>query len=227
MRTLVLFFLFSLAISLDTTMTLTGQGSVKYPPNVAIIQLGIEDIYTDAAAGQKEVNKKINGFIRSAMSYLPKEQMETHAIQVYRKFDYRDGRAVFVGYEIKQSLRIFCTQLDLVGTLVDLSMKSGLNSLYGIAFSHTQPETYQKEALQLALKNVTQKAKLIAQNLGLLQVELVDLQVNGPASPLMLDSQPRLMALQSTDTTTTALPGDLTATQLVTAKYSFKNKTIK
>jgi uncharacterized protein YggE len=224
---LLILVVLSFSLAIDTTMTLTGQGSVKYRPNMAIIQLGIEDIFSDAGAGQKEINKKMNEFIKSAMGYLPKEQMETNAIQVYRKYDYRDGRTVFTGYEIKQSLRIYCTHLELVGTLVDLSMKSGLNSLYGITFSHTQPDAFQKDALQMALKDATQKAKLIAQNLGLSDVQLMDLQVNGIPESVFGAAQPRLMSIQSADTATTTLPGELTATQIITAKYSFKGKPIK
>ncbi len=227
MKKIILVFLFSLVFGLDTTMTLTGQGTVKYRPNMAIIQLGIEESYSDAAAGQKEINKKMNDFIKSAMGYLPKEQMETNALQVNRKFDYRDGRAVFTGYDIKQSLRIYCTHLELVGTLIDLSMKCGLNSLNGVSFSHTQPEAFQKNALDLALKDATQKAKLIAQTLGLSQVELIDLQITPAQTPFIVEAQPRLMSIQSADNATTALPGDLTATQMITAKFSFKGKPIK
>ncbi len=227
MKKIIIVFLLSWAFCLDTTMTLTGQGSVKYRPNMAVIQLGIEETYTDAAAGQKESNKKINEFIKSAMGYLPKEQMETTALQVNRKFDYRDGRTVFAGYDIKQSILIYCTHLELIGTLIDLSMKCGLNSLYGVSFSHTQPDAFQKSALELALKDATQKAKLIAQTLSLNQVELVDLQINPSQIPINFEPQPRLMSIQSADTTTTALPSELTATQLITAKFSFKSKPIK
>ena len=84
-----------------------------------------------------------------------------------RPHDRPDGKPpVVVGYRVTNQVRITLHDTGKLGAILDKVVGLGANQINSIAFGVEEPETMKDEARKLALKNVTDNAKIYAEAAG-------------------------------------------------------------
>jgi uncharacterized protein YggE len=84
-----------------------------------------------------------------------------------RPYDRPDGKPpAVVGYRVTNQVRITLRDTAKLGAILDKVVSLGANQIDSIEFGVSQPEALKDEARKLALKNVTDNAKLYAQAAG-------------------------------------------------------------
>ena len=151
------------------TISLSASGVVKTTPDMVEIATGVT---SEAPSARAALDKNTEAMTK-VVETLKGEGIEPKDIQtanfsvgpIYeqRPYDGSDGKApVVVGYRVTNQVRITLHDTAKLGAILDKVVSLGANQIDSIEFGVSEPEAFQDEARKLALKNVTDNAKLYA-----------------------------------------------------------------
>lgn len=209
----------------------TGTAEVFAAPDRATVRLGVQEQAQTADAAQKAVNEKMNRILKDLRKLgVPEGRIRTARAELFPVYAYpqnRGGTPELTGFRASNSVAV---TLDLagkgpaVGAVIDTGIRSGANSVEGIAFTLADDTKQRAEALQKAAKNARQKAESIATALGVQLGELIAAGeagggAGGPPRPMM-----RSMALEASDASqaTAIEPGLVRVEASVEVRYAVK-----
>jgi uncharacterized protein YggE len=152
------------------TISLTATGAVKTTPDKVDISTGV----TSEAKSAREALDQNTAAMTKVVAALKEDGIEPKDIQtvnfsvgpIYeqRPLDRSDGKApVVVGYRVTNQVRITLNDTKKLGEILDKVVTLGSNQIDSIEFGVKEPEALKDEARKLALKNVTDNAKLYAE----------------------------------------------------------------
>jgi uncharacterized protein len=153
------------------TISLSATGAVKTTPDKVDISTGV----TSEAKTAREALDMNNEAMTKVVAALKEEGIEPKDIQtinfsvgpVYEQRPYdKPAPPVVVGYRVTNQVRITLHDTKKLGAILDKVVTLGLNQIDSIEFGVEEPETLKDEARKLALKNVTDNAKLYAEAVG-------------------------------------------------------------
>lgn len=146
----------------------TGQGKVKYTPDVGYINAGAaSDGQTAAEAWQKnaEVVKKLFAVLKE-YDIDPKD-MQTTGLNVAPRYVYpKDKEPQLVGYTASYTLNVTVRRLDDLGRVLDGLVANGANRNMAISFGFSDPDKLMDEARRLAVQDARHKAEIYAAGAG-------------------------------------------------------------
>ena len=156
------------------SITLSATGAIKTAPDKVDISTGV----TSEAKSAREALDKNTAAMAEAIEALKADGIDPKDIQtvnfsvgpIYEQRPYDrqpDGKApLVVGYRVTNQVRITLHDTKKLGALLDKLVSLGANQIDSIEFGVQEPETLKDEARKLALKNVTENAKLYAEAAG-------------------------------------------------------------
>lgn len=151
----------------QTQITVTGAGTAYVNAEVAIISVGVRITDADVREAQSRVNTAINTIRDSLLEFgvLP-EDINTDRINIYPQYDYTNGETI-VGCNAYSCLSVRTENMDNIGTIIDLALEAGANTLDSISFSAKDTTTAETESLTSAVADALAKAQIIAAAAGL------------------------------------------------------------
>ena len=160
--------LFSVAALAETKITVNGTGEVRVSADTAIISLGVNARDKDVLKAQQRVNETIAA-IRTALieQGVKEENIDTDFINIYPLYDYSNDQEQLAAYNASSTLAIKVTDMESVGTLIDVCFAAGANTLNGISFSASDTEEAKTEAMKKAVTDAKKKAEILAEASGL------------------------------------------------------------
>jgi uncharacterized protein YggE len=155
------------------TISLSASGIVKTTPDMVEIATGV----TSEAPSARGALDQNTVAMAKVVEALKAEGIEPKDIQtanfsvgpIYeeRPVDRPNGKApAVVGYRVTNQVRITLHDTGKLGAILDKVVSLGANQIDSIEFGVSEPEALKDEARKLALKNVTDNAKLYAQAAG-------------------------------------------------------------
>lgn len=158
------------AANAGMTISVTGNSSVTYKPNMAQINVGVITTNEEVNQAQNENNLATNDLINKLTEFgLDVNDISTSSYYVYplNYFNsYLENDAEIHGYTVENSLLITIRNLDHIGDILDIAIGNGANSIHGITFSNSNEESYYLEALQNSIIDATNKANAISNTIG-------------------------------------------------------------
>ena len=160
--------LFSVAALAETKITVNGTGEVRVSADTAIISLGVNARDKDVLKAQQRVNETIAA-IRTALieQVVKEENINTDFINIYPLYDYSNDQEQLAAYNASSTLAIKVTDMESVGSLIDVCFAAGANTLNGISFSASDTEEAKTEAMKKAVTDAKKKAEILAEASGL------------------------------------------------------------
>lgn len=160
--------LFSVAALAETKITVNGTGEVRVSVDTAIISLGVNARDKDVLKAQQRVNETIAA-IRTALieQGVKEENINTDFINIYPLYDYSNDQEQLAAYNASSTLAIKVTDMESVGSLIDVCFAAGANTLNGISFSASDTEEAKTEAMKKAVTDAKKKAEILAEASGL------------------------------------------------------------
>lgn len=160
--------LFSVAALAETKITVNGTGEVRVSADTAIISLGVNARDKDVLKAQQRVNETIAA-IRTALieQGVKEENINTDFINIYPLYDYSNDQEQLAAYNASSTLAIKVTDMENVGTLIDVCFAAGANTLNGISFSASETEEAKTEVMKKAVTDAKKKAEILAEASGL------------------------------------------------------------
>ena len=199
-------FIFAMMIGISTTsaaeymytptISVSGEGVVEAPPDVATISVGVVSRDRDAAKVQNENSRAANNVINAIASLgIDRKNIRTGNYN-FREIFHSDTnhKQIFDGYEVTNTVTI---------TVTDAALSNGANAVNSLHFGIRDREKFQSEALRLAVRDARKKAEIAAAELGKVIVSVKNVSINS-ASVTM----PRMekMAMMSANDATFETP---------------------
>jgi uncharacterized protein len=203
-------------------ITVSGQGEVFAAPDIARISVGVttedKDAARAAAANAKLAQKTVESLLGAGIA---KKDVQTSQFSVQPVLDYKVSPPRVTGYQVSNVVRATVRDLSRVGDAIDRSIAAGANNVQGISFEIENDSALRDQALKQAVKAASDKAKVLADALGvnLVSVIAASESVGRPIYPMMMARSEIAGAPQ-----TPVLPGQVSVTASVTVVYNIMGR---
>ena len=162
------------------TISVSGEGVIEVPPDIATISLGVVSRNKDAAQVQSDNARIATNVINSVVALgIERRNIRTgnyNFRQVYHNDD--NNRRIFDGYEVTNTVTIIVNDLSKIGKIIDSALSNGANQVDSLNFGIRDKEKFQNDALRLAVRDALKKAELAAAELGKSIVSVRSVSIN-------------------------------------------------
>lgn len=200
-------------------MKVNGVGLVKVEPNMAVVNLSVitENISLEIAQAENAIKSTavINELHQMG---IPSEQIRTASYNIEPQYDYVNGKQVFRGYKVTNTLSVTIKDVTKVGEIIDHATSSGANRVDNVIFTVEDTSIYYNQALNLAIKNAVQKALEIGNTLGVV-VDKVPSKITEESYAAAFE-QGSMMKLAAP--TTPILPGLINITARIETFFNYR-----
>ncbi|MCX6792368.1 MAG: SIMPL domain-containing protein, partial [Candidatus Gottesmanbacteria bacterium] len=149
------------------TFSVTGEGKVSVPPDIAIISAGVQAQGNTVKIAQDQLNKNINAVSAAVKAAgVDAKDVQTAGYNINPMYDYNAATPRITGYEASSSLTIKVRAIDTANTVIDAATAAGANQIGGITFDVDDKTTAQNQAREKAVTDAKSKAENAARIAG-------------------------------------------------------------
>ncbi len=161
-------------------ITVSGEGIVEAQPDRATISVGVVTRAKNPSEVQSANAKAAGSVINSIVALgIERKNISTGNYNfnpTYRHLE--NGKNILEGYEASNSVTIIVDDLNLVGKIIDAALNHGANRVDSLNFGLRDKNSYQDEALRLAVLDAKRKAEIAAATLGKYIVSVRSVSIN-------------------------------------------------
>lgn len=182
----------SLAFAQDATnkaatISVSGLGDASIAPDMAVMSFAVVK-QAETAADALDQNSKALSSVLTALKDAGVEQRDLQtsnfSIQpVYRQFEPKDGiypAPEITGYQISNGVTIRVRDLSKIGTIIDTSIKLGINQGGNVSFTNEDSSKVVENARKKAVEDAIAKAKTLAESAGVKLGKVLQITENQP-----------------------------------------------
>jgi len=202
------------------TIRVSGNGEVRVQPDVATVQFAVETVgQTAEEAGQANaavMSRLIEALVREGVS---RAEIQTSGYGIHPEYappprpgaEPEPAQPRIRGYRAMNQVSVRSTELERVGGLIDVGLRSGANRLHGVSFEVADPSAARSEALGRAVQDARRSAETLASALGVRLGAVLDASTTADPAPPMFRSMSRDLAMSAESLVTTPIePGEQT-----------------
>jgi len=209
------------------TLSVSGTHELDVAPDEAVLTIQVMTRgpkAADVSADNKQLVEKVTAQLQSLSSV--KSEIETTGVTLQRwtEWNGKEQMSEDKGYEQITTMKITTSDIDRVGTLLDVAVSSGANSVVDVQFT-LKPATqqlYKQQALTEATKVARAKAQLLADAAGTKLGEITSLNENSYVQPFYYNTKAE-MAFDGAPSATPILPQKVTIQATVGISYELEN----
>jgi uncharacterized protein YggE len=152
----------------SANITVTGQGKVKYTPNIAYITVTASTEAKTAAEAWQLNSAVVQKMFEVLKDFqIDEKDFKTAGVRVTPRYDHpKDKAPVLVGYTVSYDLTITARDLKKVGKLLDRLVAAGANRGMGITFAMDNPESLLDQARAAAVADARKAAEILVKGAG-------------------------------------------------------------
>jgi hypothetical protein len=205
-------------------VTVSGQGEVSAPPDVAHVTLGVESRRLTLAEARSEVAKTVDRVLTLCgdLKIDPKLVNATRLqVQPEYRWNEADRRQVLLGYLVSRQVQVELRDLEQLGTLLERAVDAGVNQVGDPMLDSTRRKDLERQAMGLAVQDARQNADTLARAAG---VKLGPIRVLNASSaphvvPLYRSKMVMADAAAAPAPEATYQPGEMKFSATVAAEY--------
>lgn len=197
-----------------------GKGTVRVSPDIGYVEIGVEIRHPDAKVAQQQ-NAEIMNRVMEKLEALgiPKEDIRTLYYRLYPIEQYnRDTQKSERVYIAKNMVEVTVRDLDRLGVILDGVASVGSNNIEHVRFGIIDDKKYYKQALEMAIKDASDKAGTIARALGVSLKGPVHVEETSFSNTVVRASYWQKVEAAGV---TPITPEDIEITATVSAEYSY------
>jgi len=170
----------------------SGEGKVTVTPDIAKLNVGIQESGASLKTVQNLVNTKSKNLTDAVKKLgVGEKDIKTVSYNVYPQYDYQSRVPNLTGYQVSTDYEITVRDFDKVNDIIVATTSAGANVVGGISFEIADPTKKQKlqDARDLAVKEAKEKAEGLAKSAGITLGKIVNISENqngGNIRPLAL-----------------------------------------
>jgi uncharacterized protein YggE len=183
------------------TITVEGDGETVAIPDIGEFTFSVVEKASTVAAAQDSAAKKLN----AAIAYLKgqgvdEKDVKTVNYSVGPVYEWQQtacamgtpcpgGKSVLTGYEVRQSVSVKVRDTKRAGELLTGVGSTGATELSGLTFTVDNDDELQASAREEAIGKAKEKAEVLASQLGVKLVRIVNFNENGGGYPTPMYSR--------------------------------------
>ena len=149
-------------------ITVMGKATVSLEPDQATLTASVVTQGESAATAAAENAEHVTGLLSALKAFgLQDDQFTTDSYQVSTVYDYTQGNARAVGYEVRNRITVHLTDMTQLGAVIDLCLTGGANEIGSILYASSRLGECEDEALHKAIEEGHRRAELAAEACGL------------------------------------------------------------
>ncbi len=203
------------------TISVAGSGQVTLSPDVAYVSIGVSSQSENVADALSQNNQKaqaVSGALKE-LSIDPND-IQTSGFNIYPQQQFGpQGEVTGTTYTVNNTVYVTVRDLQVLGKLLDVVVRSGANSINGITFDVVDKSRAISEARRLAVESARSQADELAQVAGVTVDVLQTLNVYTSNTPVPV-FEGKGAALDASQVAVSA--GQLVIRVEVNAVYSIK-----
>lgn len=149
-------------------ITVTGEGTVSVPPDVAKITIGVQTgNLPTAQAALNGLNDSFSNVLDAVGKVgIKKEDVKTSNFSLNPSYDYVDGRQVPRGFVASEYVVVTIKDLSKVGDVIAAATNTGANQIGGVQFTVEDDAAVRAQAEEKAITQAKENGARIAKALG-------------------------------------------------------------
>jgi uncharacterized protein YggE len=179
--------------SVQNTITVEGSSEVFAVPDIATISFGASAKNKDMKAAQAEVEANSSKAIEAVKALgIDAKDIQTTYYNAYPEYDYKCGQfgcagsnGNLIGYQVSQTTTVKIRDLAKVSQVLGVVGSAKVSDIQGPNFDIENKDALQAEARKEAIKEAKEKAKVLADQLGVRLVRIVSFNEGGYGGPIM------------------------------------------
>ncbi len=188
----------------NSTISLSGTGSVSIAPDMAILSFGVVK-EAKTAREALDANNKAMASIIEAMddNGIEEKDLQTSGFNIQPRYFYPkrkpDGQQPapeITGYVVSNNLTVRIRKIEKAGAILDLSVTLGINSGGNIQFTNSDTSSALKEARTKAVKNALEKATTLADAANVELGAIINISENASRPRPIAIAQARSLSVQ-------------------------------
>lgn len=199
-----------------TLITVDTRSQIRIAPDVATVVIGAIEQGSSAEAAQVKIRAIAEKVATRAVALgIARGDIKTSRLTLKQVAvgELGSGQpSAQAGFEASVEITIRVTDFSLIRRLLDAAVASGANEVSGVRFSLANEIEARKSALRQAVAESREKARVIAEALGMKVIGVHEVHENEGYDPRSLSLEPRAIG-------TTIEPGLLTVSAGVTVRY--------
>jgi uncharacterized protein YggE len=166
-----------------------GQGYVDAMPDIATVHVAIEHLASDLLQAKTKVDAITAGTIATALSLgVSADDIHASDIQASPQYDWTQNGQVYKGEHVSRTVSITLHKIDLYSKLVHALVKAGITRINHIELDFSNREQLQNKALEKAIANVKEKARVVAAAFGSKAGKVYRIREAGPQPVFLAES---------------------------------------
>jgi len=170
------------------TITVNGTGQVTLSPDVAYVYIGVNSQsanVTEALSDNNEKAQAISNVLKDLG--IDAKDIQTSGFNIYPQQQVNpEGQVTGTTYNVDNTVYVTVRDLQLLGNLLDVVVRTGANSINGISFDVLDKSAAITEARKLAIDSASSQAAEIAQAAGVTlgQLQTLSVYASNPPVPM-------------------------------------------
>jgi uncharacterized protein YggE len=190
-------------------IAVSGQGYVEAVPDIATIHVSIEYLAANLLQAKTRVDEVTANTIKAAAALGVKEDdIIASDIQASPQYDWTEKGQVYKGEHVARTISVTLRKIDLYSKLVHTLIKAGITRINNIELDFSNREQLQNKALEKAIANIKEKARVIATAFGAKTGKVYKISEIPPPS-IFEPQMERLQAMKAADTDSNEGSGNL------------------
>lgn len=204
------------ALAETAKITVTGQGSVQATPDMATVTLGVTSTGPTASEAMAANSKGVDAVIaRLKEAGIKSEDLQTSNLSLNPNWsNSSSGASEVSGYVASNMLTVRVRDLAGLGSVLDVAITDGANTLNGVNFGIATPRPLQDEARKAAVKDAVARASLLAEAAGGKLGRVIEMQ-----EQQVFDAQPAIFRADMSAGKVPVEAGQLEMAASVTVTY--------
>lgn len=175
------------------SIIVSGKGEIITTPDIAEVSFNISEEAASVKVAQERVTLKMNSIIKGLADQKIKESdIKTTNYNIYPRYEYmtepckvgfpciiRDGKRVLVGYNVSHSVTLKIRKIEEAGKVLSFLGESGVSEISGLSFIIEDEDEKNAEARKLAIDDAKTRAKILAKDLGVQLVRIIEFSSSG------------------------------------------------
>lgn len=177
-------------VSAPNTISVSGKGEILTKADIANFSFNVTEESMNVSEAQEKASLKMSKIVEFLKgNEIEDSDIKTINYNIYPRYEYvklqenikaptRNNR-VLVGYEVSQGVEVKVRNIDSVGTVLGGIGALGANNVSGLGFSVDDEESLKENARELAIDDAKENAEILADNLGVKLVRIVNFSESG------------------------------------------------
>ena len=177
------------------TISISGHGEIRAVPDLAVVSIGVTS-QGSSARDALDVNTKSMKALLDTLkgAGIDARDMATSNFSVGPRLDYGNNNGQppkVVGYDVNNMVTVTVRKIEDLGGLLDVAVTTGSNTINGVSFSVSKPDSMLDEARKAAVADARHKADIYAAAGGFTLGNIISLSEGTayqPPTPYMVKS---------------------------------------